>query len=37
MESGAIIDEQISFSSQEENNTKVVRLHHTGKTWIADR
>ena len=37
MESGAIIDEQISLSSQEENEAKIVRLHHTGTTWIADR
>ena len=37
MESGAITDEQISFSSQEENEAKIVRLHHTGTTWIADR
>ena len=37
MESGAIIDEQISFSSQEENDTTIVRLHHTRKTWIADK
>ena len=37
MESGAIIDEQISLSSQEENEAKIVRLHHTERTWIADR
>ena len=36
MESGAITDEQISFSS-EKHNKKIVRLHHTGKTWIADK
>ena len=36
MESGAIIDEQISLSSREENEAKIVRLHHTGTTWIAD-
>ena len=38
MESGAITDEQITFSSQKHrDNAKIVRLHHTGKTWIADR
>ena len=37
MESGVIADEQISFSSQEENDAKIVRLHHTGTTWIAGR
>ena len=37
MESGAIIDEQISLSSQEENEAKIVRLHHTGTTWIAKK
>ena len=36
MESGAITDGQLSFSSQKENNAKIVRLHHTGRTWIAD-
>ena len=36
MESGAITDEQISFPSREENEAKIVRLHHTGTTWIAD-
>ena len=38
MESGAITDEQITFSSQKHrDNAKIVRLHHTGTTWIADR
>ena len=39
MESGAITDEQISFSSQKHNNKhkKIVRLHQTGTTWIAKR
>ena len=37
MESGAITDEQISFSSLEENEAKIVRLHHTGTTWIANK
>ena len=39
MESGAITDEQISFSSEKHNNEhkKIVRLHHTERTWIADR
>ena len=36
MESGAITNEQISFSSQKQNNPKIVRLHHTKRTWIAD-
>ena len=36
MESGVITDEQISFSSQEENDAKIIRLHHTRTTWIAD-
>ena len=37
MESGAITDEQITFSSQKhKDNAKIVRLHHTGKTWIPD-
>ena len=35
MESGLLTDEQISFSFQEKNNTKVLRLHHTRKSWIA--
>ena len=35
MESGLITDEQISFSFQEKNNTKVLRLHHTRKSRIA--
>ena len=35
MESGAITDEQISFSSQKRDNAKIVRLHRTGKTWEA--
>ena len=33
MESGAITDEQITFSSQK-HNKKIVRLHHTGNSWI---
>ena len=39
MESGAITDEQISFSSEKHNNEhkKIVRLHHSERTWIADR
>ena len=39
MESGAITDEQITFSSQKHNNEhkKIVRLHQTGKTWIAKK
>ena len=37
MESGGITDEQISFSFRKRNNTKIVRLHHTGTTWIADK
>ncbi|CAH3137194.1 unnamed protein product [Pocillopora meandrina] len=37
MENDVITDEQISFSSQEENDAKIVRLHHTGTTWVADR
>ena len=39
MESGAITDEQISFSSEKHNNEhkEIVRLHQTGKTWIANR
>ena len=37
MESGVITDKQISFSSQEENDAKIVRLHHTGTIWVADR
>ena len=37
MESGAITNGRISFSSQKRINTKIVRLHHTGTTWIADR
>ena len=36
MESGAITNGQISFSFRKSNNTTIVRLHHTGKTWIAD-
>ena len=36
MESGAITNGQISFSSQKENDAKIVRLHHTERTWIAD-
>ena len=36
MESGAITNGQISFSSQKRINTAIVRLHHTGRTWIAD-
>ena len=36
MESGAITNGQISFSFQKSYNTKIVRLHHTGRTWIAD-
>ena len=36
MESGAITNGQISFSSQKENNAKIVRLHHTERNWIAD-
>ena len=35
MESGLITDEQISFSFQEKNNMKVVRLHSTQKSRIA--
>ena len=35
MESGLITDEQISFSFQEKNNTKVLRLHHTRKSRRA--
>ena len=35
MESCLIIDEQISFSFQEKNNMKVVRLHSTQKSRIA--
>ena len=35
MESGLITDEQISFSFQEKNNMKVVRLHCTQKSRIA--
>ena len=35
MESGLITDEQISFSFQEKNNMKVVRLHRTQKSRIA--
>nr|XP_058958801.1 uncharacterized protein LOC131785858 [Pocillopora verrucosa] len=37
MESDGITDEQISFSSRKRNDTKIVRLHHTGTTWIADK
>ena len=39
MESGAITDEQITFSSQKHNNEdkNIVRLHQTGKTWIAKK
>ena len=37
MENDVITDEQISFSSQEENDAKIVRLHHKGTTWVADR
>ena len=38
MESGAITDEQITSSSQKhKDNAKIVRLHHTGTTWIADK
>ena len=38
MESDAITDEQITFSFQKHwNNAKIVRLHQTGKTWIADK
>ena len=37
MESGAITNGQISFSSQKRSDTKIVRLHQTGKTWIADK
>ena len=37
MESGTITEEQISVSSREQNVGKSVRLHHTGKTWVADR
>ena len=38
MESGAITNKQITFSSQKhKDNTTIVRLHHTGRTWIADR
>ena len=39
MESGAITDEQISFSSEKHNNEhkKIVRLHQTGTTWIAKK
>ena len=38
MESGAITDEQITFSSQKhKDNAKIVRLYHTGKTWVADK
>ena len=37
MESGAITNGQISFSSQKRINTTIVRLQHTGRTWIADR
>ena len=38
MESGAITDEQITSSSQKhKNNAKIVRLHHTRKTWIPDK
>ena len=38
MESGAITDEQITFSSQKhKDKAKIVRLHQTGKTWIADK
>ena len=36
MESGAITNGQISFSFQKSYNTAIVRLHHTGRTWIAD-
>ena len=36
MESGLITDEQISFSFQEKNNMKVVRLHSTQKSRIAN-
>ena len=35
MESSLITDEQISFSFQEKNNMKVVRLHCTQKSRIA--
>ena len=35
MESCLITDEQISFSFQERNNMKVVRLHSTQKSRIA--
>ena len=35
METCLIIDEQISFSFQEKNNMKVVRLHSTQKSRIA--
>ena len=37
MESDAITDEQITFSSQKHwNNAKIVKLHHTRMTWIAN-
>ena len=36
MESGTITNGQISFSFRKSINTKIVRLHHTGRTWIAD-
>ena len=37
MESGAITDLQITLSSQKhKDNAKIVRLHHTGMTWIPD-
>ena len=35
MESGLITDEQISFSFQEKNNMKVIRLHSRQKSRIA--
>ena len=39
MESGTITDEQITFSSRKHNNEHkiIVRLHQTGKTWIAKK
>ena len=39
MESGAITDEQITFSSQQHNNEdkKIIRVHQIGTTWIAKK